>query len=116
MLPKAGGEALLLRTMSQFIDLLVFPAHLEHEFSDQEKVCAPLAVCAGLTNLCGYHSGFSGVWCVLSVSRTWALPAALIGRLRCLCVLASSCCLCPTVMIPYVVLATREPTRHRDAL
>lgn len=24
--------------MSQFIDLLVFPTHLEHEFSAQEKV------------------------------------------------------------------------------
>lgn len=24
--------------MSQFIDLLVFPAHLENEFSDEEKV------------------------------------------------------------------------------
>lgn len=25
--------------MSQFIDLLVFPAHLQNEFSDEEKVC-----------------------------------------------------------------------------
>lgn len=31
--------------MSQFIDLLVFPAHLEHEFSDEEKVCVSQRIC-----------------------------------------------------------------------
>lgn len=42
--------------MSQFIDLLVFPAHLEHEFSAQEKVC----VC-----VCVYYATAVSLLCLL---------------------------------------------------
>lgn len=47
---RNGGDRLFLKAiMSAFIDLLVFPSHLEHEFSDQDKVWTKTSAHARVT-------------------------------------------------------------------